>query len=69
MLILRVLEKEDEDLVMRNILSLKHSYIGIYINPFKERSSGLNAGFNFKNCMGDIVDLFRRTYVLNLLKH
>lgn len=58
----------DEYFVMRNILSLKYLYKSIYIKSLKEKSRGENAGFNFKNCVGDIDDLFRRTYVLKLVK-
>lgn len=67
MLILIMPEKKEEYLVLRNILSLKYSYIRRYINPFKEKSSGLIAGFNFKNSTGDREDLLRRTYVLKLV--
>ena len=68
MLIVIMPEMMDEYFVMRNILSLKYLYKSIYIKSLKEKSRGENTGFNFKNCVGDIDDLFRRTYVLKLVK-
>lgn len=60
--------KDIEYFIMRNILSLKYLYKEMHIKPLKEKSRGVNTGFNFKNSMGEIVDLFRRTYVLKLVK-
>jgi len=62
-----ILKMEYIEYVMRNILSLKNSYKKMYIKSLEEISRGVNAGFNCKNSMGEIVTLFRRTYVLKLV--